>query len=80
MLANGFDRSLFGVTTCGVPIREDFAVCCGASQQDGYRVKDQLMILADLVAHILYDTFEWAGSLVSSIGRSFGDLQVEETR
>ena len=29
MLANGFDCSLFGVITCGVPIREDFAVYAG---------------------------------------------------
>ena len=37
------------------------------------------MILADLVTHVLYDTFEWGGHPVSSIGRSFGDLQVKET-
>lgn len=27
ILANGFDCSLFGVITIGVPILEDFAVC-----------------------------------------------------
>ena len=37
------------------------------------------MMLADLVAHVLYDTFEWGRCPTSSIGRSFGDLQVEET-
>ena len=37
------------------------------------------MVLSDLVAHILYDTLERGGTLVSSIGRSFGYLQVEET-
>ena len=37
------------------------------------------MILADLVTHVLYDTFEWGGRPVSPIGRSFGDLQVKET-
>jgi len=70
---------MFGVTTCGVPIREDFVVCCGVSQREGYRVEDQLMILANLVTHVLYDTFEWGGHPISSIGRSFGDLQVKET-
>jgi len=38
------------------------------------------MVLADLVAHVLYDTLERSGSLVSPIGRSLGDLQVKETR
>ena len=37
------------------------------------------MVLTDLVTHILYDTLERCGSLVSSIGRSFRDLQVKET-
>jgi hypothetical protein len=78
MLANGFACSMFGVTTCGVPIREDFVVCCGVHQRDSQRVKDRLMILADLVTHVLYDTFERGRGLVSPIGRSFGDLQVKE--
>ena len=38
------------------------------------------MVPADLVAHILYDALERGGSLVSPIGWSLGDLQVEETR
>ena len=41
-------------------------------------MKDRLTVPADLVAHILYDTFQWRRPLVFSIGRSFGDLQVEE--
>lgn len=36
------------------------------------------MIQTDLVAHILYDTFEYR-CLFSPIGRSFWDLQVEKT-
>ena len=43
-------------------------------------MKDWLIILANLVAHILYDTLERTRSFVSPIGRSLGDLQVEETR
>lgn len=38
------------------------------------------MILTNLVAHILYNALERGGPLVSPIGRSLGDLQVEETR
>ena len=40
MLTKGLGLSLFGVVTWGVPIREDFAVCRGARQRDGYRTKD----------------------------------------
>ena len=36
------------------------------------------MILADLVAHVLHDTFKWGRGLFSPIGRPFGDIQVEE--
>lgn len=50
----------------------------GIHQGDSHRMKDWLMLLADLVAHILDDTFQWSRSLVFSIWRSFGDLQVEE--
>lgn len=78
MLTKGFDCSLFGVITCGVPIREDFVVCGGARQRDGHCVRDWPMVQADLVAHVLYDTLERAGCLVSPIGRSLGDLQVKE--
>ena len=38
------------------------------------------MVPTDLVAHILYDTLEGGGSLVSPVGRSLRDLQVKETR
>ena len=37
------------------------------------------MIPANLVAHVLDDTFQRSRSLVFSIRRPFGDFQVEET-
>ena len=44
------------------------------------RPYDCLTALTYLVAHILYNALERGGSLVSPIGRSLRDLQVEETR